>query len=229
MLKKLILILSLPLLVLAESLPNGSWQQSCSVSNASYLKGVLISACTKNGGDIQTISKLNYAESCQTNSLVKNDNGNLACVTPKVIMNNSEHIQAHFPGGNWVTSCRTNSASINSGMLITQCRNNQGQFIPAAIDLSTCKNDQLVDNDNGRLSCNRRSSNKKFNDGLPAGQWRENCDVKGATLSMNVLHTKCKLSSGNYFPQMLFYDNCQVGSSVSSDSRTGDLSCDQSK
>lgn len=229
MLKKLILILSLPLLVLAESLPNGSWQQSCNVNNASYFKGILTSACAKNGGDVQTVSKLNYAESCQTDSLVKNDNGNLVCVTPKEIINSHNQGQMQFPGGNWVTSCRTDSASLNGTMLISKCRNNQGQFIPAAIDLSMCENNPLVQNDNGSLRCTLSNSKRKPEDGLPAGQWRENCDVKNATFSMNVLKAKCKLWSGKYFSQLLFYDRCQVGSSVSSNTDSGDLSCDQSK
>ena len=186
--KKLILILSLlPLLVLAESLPNGSWQQSCSVNNASYFKGILTSACAKSGGSVQIISKLNYAESCQTNSLVKNDNGNLVCVMPKEIINSHTQGQMQFPGGSWVTSYRTDSASLNGTMLISKCRNNQGQFIPAAIDLSTCQNSPLVQNNNGSLSCKLSNAKKKFEDGLPAGQWRENCDVKNATFSMNVL------------------------------------------
>ena len=224
--KKLILILSLPFCGFADNLPNGSWQKSCSVSSASYFKGVLTSSCAKNGGVLQNISKLNYQQNCQIDSLVDNDNGNLVCVTPKAAPDNRSATQ--FPGGDWVVSCKTDSASINGTMLIAKCRNDQGQFIPAAIDLATCKTNPLVHNQNGSLSCtaNREKPEK---DGLPAGQWRENCKVKAATLSMNVLRAQCKTWSGSYFSQFLFYDNCKTGSSVSSDTDSGDLSCDQAK
>lgn len=211
----------------ADNLPGGSWMQSCDASSASFINNTLSANCKLSNGFFNKLATLDYG-SCQPGTPVKNDNGKLACEQPK--NNNSgggNSSNVAFPGGDWVTTCKTSSASLNGTMLIAKCRNNDGQPVAAAIDLATCGANPSIHNDNGHLTCGGSyDGGSASSDGLPGGNWRQNCDVKGATMSMNVLRTKCKTWSGNYFPQFIFYDNCKTGSAVSSDKDSGNLSCD---
>lgn len=215
-------------LVAADNLPSGSWMQSCDASSATMTNGVLSANCKMANGFFNKLATLNY-KTCQTNSPVKNDNGKLACEQQANGNNDSNNSDVAFPGGDWVSSCKTSSATLNGNMLIAKCRNNQGQTVPAAIDVSTCGVNPSIHNDDGHLTCGgsyNGGNSSNNNDGLPGGNWRQNCDVKAATMSMNVLRTQCKTWSGSYFPQFLFYDNCKAGSTVSSSRDSGDLKCD---
>lgn len=210
----------------ADNLPGGSWMQSCDASSASFINNTLSANCKLSNGFLNKLATLDYS-TCQPGTPVKNENGRLVCEQPK--NNNSgssSNSNVAFPGGDWVASCKTSSASINGNMLIAKCRNNSGQSVPAAIDLSSCGANPSIHNDDGHLTCGGAYSGGSSSDGLPGGNWRQNCDVKGATMSMNVLRTKCKTWSGSYFSQFLFYNNCKTGSTVSSDKDSGNLTCD---
>lgn len=225
--KKFWVITLLPITVFAAAiLPGGSWMQSCDTGSATYFFGVLRAKCKKSDGTMNDFTRLNYKHDCQLKSLVKNDNGILTCEQPKsqtMVINGN----TNFPGGNWVGSCKSGKATLNGAMLIADCRTNQGIYKPAAIDLSHCAPGSAVNNQNGTLVCAAGTNNA--NDGLPGGQWRENCKLKSATLSLNVLRAECKNWSGQYFTEILFYSDCKKGSAVSSDLDRGDLKCDQKK
>lgn len=228
----------------ASILPGGTWLSTCNSSKATFSGGVLKAFCNNPGSVGGVNASLDYANNCKPNSLVKFSNGELMCdmggsssggFNPNPNnggFNPTPNNTDNLPSGSWISSCDVRGATMRGTILIADCKNNQGKYNSAALDLKSCGNNVSVSNSNGSLTCNSSQGfnptpDNSYSDGLPSGSWRKYCDVStGKMTNLGNFEAKCKSSpSGILFLTWFDYDNCDVGSGVNYDARKEEFYC----
>lgn len=248
--KKIILLL-LPISAFAasdEQLPGGSWVNSCLAQTASMDYGVIKATCKVSGGflSIKSVS-FDYKTNCKPGSNLDFKNNEFMCVD---VANNNQGFNPNnggfnpapvvnnLPQGPWVNYCNVNDASFEKGKLKAVCSSKNGTMSAtlAKLDYKTnCKPNALVDYKNGELFCITNDSNGGFNpqptpvvpdDGLPGGNWRDSCEVKGSSMSFSTLWTKCKgYGDTSYWMKTFDYDKCANDNGINFNRKKGELEC----
>ena len=146
---------------LAQDLPTGSYQSSC--TGAAISGARLTASCTDSSGTSVSTS-IRYAVCTNTGADIANINGRLMCAR-------NGHYYGHGrgrmyrgrggryamiragvpPTGSYQASCR--NASMNGSTLIATCTNNGGQSITSYLDISQCRSTDEIGNIDGQLRC----------------------------------------------------------------------------
>jgi hypothetical protein len=120
-------------------LPGGSWRNSCS---GGRMRGTTFIA------ECNTGSATQHTEYDMRNCpqwVIANRNGLLFCEA-----NGGGYGPGSMPGGSWQNSC--NTPKWRRPILTAQCKDRNGLFIPASINVNQCPQ-RLVANRNGTLTC----------------------------------------------------------------------------
>jgi hypothetical protein len=166
--------------VAAQTVPNGSYQQSCR-DVAVRGNGVLVATCTAANGQWVN-SRLDIA-SCRRDDIA-NINGQLTCAR----YNNGNYNNGNYnsndrdrdwrnrgergysgnngygnngyntgrwalPGGSYTQSC--DNTAMRGRMLTASCTASNGSRVTSSLDVSRCRQDSDIANINGRLECMR--------------------------------------------------------------------------
>lgn len=193
----------------AQSLPGGSWRQSCSNG---YIRGDrLYASCQQpGGGNRQTSAALtNCAE-------FGNRNGALFCERSGNWggWGGSGGSGGGLPGGSWRQSCR--DGYVRNDRLYARCEQPAGGFNSTSAALSNCRS---FGNRNGFLFCESSGGGSGGGWSMPGGSWRQSCrdgDMRGYTL-----YARCQMSNGGYRTTSADTRNCR-----SFGNRNGTLFCE---
>jgi hypothetical protein len=135
-------LLGLGNLAIAQSVPPGSYQQTC--KNIDYRSDVLVAYCQDSGGHWQN-AQLRDVQSCRNDII--NDDGALRCGHGVGYPNAAV---AGLPGGTYTQSCQ--EVHIDGDDLVARCQNTSGNLHDAKLDdYRKCGGD--IVNDNGKLRC----------------------------------------------------------------------------
>jgi major membrane immunogen (membrane-anchored lipoprotein) len=165
-----------------SKMPDGSYKDTC--RNMHMLVDIMTAQCQNDKG-VWTNAKINLSF-CEGD--VRNDNGALKC---------KQKPAPSPPKGTYSESCR--DVKVVGNELRASCQKKNGNWNNTRIKYKKCDRD--IWNDNGELSCSKKSGSK-----LPKGSYKNTC--KDAYTDGNKLYAKCENRNGKWKNTNINYKNC---------------------
>src|ERR1700743_1187601 len=172
----------------AQSLPPGSYQQTC--KNIDYRDNVLAANCQDSGGHWQS-ALLHDVAGCRSDII--NDDGSLRCSRGVGYQSTA---QVGLPGGTYSQTCQ--EIHLHGDDLVARCTTASGDWKDAKLDdYNKCRGD--IVNDNGKLRCIVTPGYQ--NSYAPvevtvAGPYTQTCkDIKTHD---GVLEARCQVNGGDW-------------------------------
>ena len=230
---------------LAQSIPPGSYQQTCTDINV--VNGATLAArCQDTSGNWRS-TRLTNIQDCSGE--IVNDNGSLRCGKGGNYYNNTGYnggyqggyypggYQNGLPPGDYVQTCRNIRSDGN--VLVAECQKRDGGWRRTSLDLGQCSGG--IVNNNGNLTCgggngysnggyNGGYNNGGYNNGygyggyqngLPAGDYVQTC--RNMRMDGNRLLAECQKRDGGWRRTSLDASSCS--SPIANDN--GRLVCGQ--
>jgi len=181
----------------AQSVPSGSYQQSC--RNLGVRDNVLIANCQDSDGKWEATQLRDY-QSCGGD--IMNDNGALRCASngSAPVAGYQPGYQAGVPNGSYTQTCQ--DVHIDGDDLKARCQAADGNWHNAKLDdYQKCRGD--VANENGKLRC----VSGTYAPGYPAGVYRGPVGVVGTPYTQTCkdikshgddLEARCKNVNGDW-------------------------------
>jgi hypothetical protein len=203
-------LLVAPSVLHAETIPPGSYQQSCTGINADWR--TLSATCrTRNGS--WTYTELEDYRRC--NADITNDNGNLRCADDDQGGDDDRQRDGDWrdqrdhngwaPRGSYQQSCR--NIDIDDGTLTAECQDRRGRWRYTELDdFRRCPGD--ITNADGMLRCvdgDRRGDDDTQD--LPRGSWRASC--RNYRLYGSVLYAECRTRYGRFSQSSIDVRQCR--------------------
>lgn len=180
----------------AQSVPSGSYQQSC--KNLDVRDGVLVANCQDSDGKWEA-TQLRDFESCGGD--IMNDNGALRCAANGAapVAGYRPAYQAGVPNGSYTQTCQ--DIHVSGDDLKARCQTTSGDWHDAKLDdYQKCRGD--VANDNGKLHCVSGAYAPAYPGGyrgpvgVVGGSYTQSCkDIKSHG---DELEARCKNNNGDY-------------------------------
>jgi hypothetical protein len=187
----------------ADSIPPGSYQQTCTGINADW-RTVSANCRTRNGG--WNYTELDDYRRC--NSDIMNDNGNLRCAdfdqrNDDDWRDNRDH-NDWAPRGSYQQSCR--NINVDGRSLTAECQDRRYRWRYTELDdFRRCRGD--IANVDGMLRCSDQGQYDDSDDELPRGSWRSSC--RNYRVYGSVLYAECRTRSGRYTQTSIDYRRCR--------------------
>ena len=197
-----IFLLGLGSLANAQSVPPGSYQQTC--KNIDYRGDVLVANCQDSGGHWQN-AQLREVQFCRSDII--NDDGALRCSRAVGYPNAAV---AGLPGGTYTQSCQ--EIHTRGDDLVARCTTTSGDWKDAKLDdYNKCRGD--IVNDNGKLRCivtpgyQAGYVNNPGTEVVVSGPYTQTC--KDVRTHDGVLEARCKVDGGDWHKTSLVdYASC---------------------
>ncbi len=168
----------------AQTIPPGSYQQSC--SNVRVRGDNLTARCTAADGSV--IRSTNSHNSCGSGDIA-NNNGRLTCNARTGYYNNGNYNNGYYnngalPAGSYQQSC--SNARMSGDTLMASCPG-RGRNVTSSINARGCQGSDIANAD-GQLTCNGYGyNNNPYNNGYPpTGSYQQSCSnvrMNGDTLT----------------------------------------------
>lgn len=193
--------------------PPGPWRNSC--RDAGMDGPYLRARCPDRNGQLQ--SEIFDTRECRGAPII-NDNGQLRCQVASVDPRAQPQPQVQpqprssdgFPSGPWRDTCRNPKFEAN-GILMTDCLNATGRWRTNRIDLRSCPNGPLG-NDDGRIVCMGGGgaippAGPNPFAGMPGGSWQATCR-QPSYHSGGLLEAQCLDRNGRFNNASIMIGNC---------------------
>ena len=200
----------------AQSVPPGSYQQSCTGINADW-RTLSANCRTRNGG--WNYTELQDYRRC--NGDITNDNGNLRCADNDQRGDDDRRGDDDHrgngdwrdqrdhndwaPRGSYQQSCR--NVDIDGNSLTAECQDRRGRWRYTELDdFRRCRGD--IANADGMLQCveDDRRGDDDYQD-VPRGSWRASC--RNGRMYGTVLYAECRTRYGRYTQSSIDTRQCR--------------------
>lgn len=193
----------------AESIPPGSYQQSCTGITADW-RTLTANCRNRNGG--WNYTTLDEYRRC--NSDIANDNGNLRCSDDdqrgeddrrggEDAGDGRDH-DDWAPHGSYEQSCR--NVDVDGQSLTAECQDRRARWRYTELDdFRDCRGD--IANVDGMLRCVDRDQGEDDYGDLPRGSWRSSC--RNYRVYGSVLYAECRTRYGRFTQSSIDVRRCR--------------------
>ncbi len=152
----------------AQNGPSGSYQQSC--RNIGVSGSTLYATCQNKNGDWQSTQLQDYQ---RCSSEIGNNNGSLRCYmrTNDYSNGNQGNWQNGTPSGGYAQTCQ--NIRMNGNTLEARCQTRSNSWTQTSLqNVNQCTSG--IENDDGRLVCNKGTNNGQYGNGNQQGDRHDN-------------------------------------------------------